>query len=183
VKPIYRTHVASALDRDVPRLLGYQRFPLTLTKAERKDATLFPGSCVYSRDTPKGLLFIHVIPHRRQEELLAEVGWSRAGRFPVALSSHGPLTTPADEMLEPEWLIDFGSLYHRKHGRGFFGWAVWRCSVDFDHPDFTKIFMTEDRMPVSDDEAKRRADQAVTACINDLQEVAVPYLDRRVSSA
>ena len=179
MKAIYREHVRAALDRELPlRCVGFAPFTLKLSKAERKDATLFTGSCLYARDVPEGRQFLHFIPHRRQEELLAEVGWSVSGKFPVALTSHGPLKEPVDEMLEPDWLIDFGTLYHRKYALGFFGWEVWRCSVSFEHPDFMKIFMAEDLLPVSADLAKHRADRAVAACIKDVQDVAVPYLER-----
>jgi hypothetical protein len=179
VKPIYRAHVKAALDREVPRrFAGFAPLTLKLTKEERKQATLFAGSCLYGRDTPEGRQFLHFIPHRRQEQLLAEVGWSVSGQFPIALSSHGPLEKPADEMPEPEWLIDFGSLYHRKHGRGFTGWDVWTCSASFDHPDFLKIFAAEDLLPVSDQQAHDLANAAVAACLDDVNDVALPYLDQ-----
>src|SRR4051794_17241694 len=112
MKAIYRRYVTAALDREVPRLLpGFARFAPKLTAAERKDATLFPGSSLFSRATPEVRLFIHFSPHLTQEGLQSEVGKSPSGRCPVALSSHGPLTQPADELLEPEWLIDFETLY------------------------------------------------------------------------
>ena len=125
MKAIYRRHVQAVLDTQLPaRFPGYTVRPIKLSKLERKGATLFTGSRLYSRSVPEGTLFIHVIPHRRQEQLLAEVGWSVSDRFPIELSSHGPLTEPANELHEPEWLIDFGTLYHRRHGLGHTPWEV-----------------------------------------------------------
>ena len=178
MKTIYREHVQDALDRLLPAALpGFVHVPLKLSKEERKTATLFAGSRLYARSVPEGTQFIHLIPHRRQEQLLAEVGWSESGRFPAALTSHGPLKKPADEKAEPSWLIDFGALYHRRHGRGFLGWHVWKPSVDADHPDFVKVFMQEDLAPVSEDEARARAEAAVTSAVADLRDVALPYLE------
>ena len=182
LKRVYRDAIKAVLDHEVPRQLdGFSVFPLKLTKAERSASTLFAGSRLYARAVGDARLFIHVIPHRGQERILAEVGWSASGRFPAALSSHGPVREPADEMLESAWLIDFGTLYHRKYGRGFLGWDAWRCSLDADHPDFLKTFAAEDALPVSEDEADGRAEAAVSACIADLKDVALPYLDRWVA--
>jgi hypothetical protein len=181
MKPIYRQHVQDALDRLLPAALpGFAHVPLKLSKEERKQATLFAGSRLYARTGPGGTLFIHLIPHARQEQLLAEVGWSVSGRFPAALTSHGPLKKPADEKAEPSWLIDFGELYHRRHGLGFLGWHVWKPSVEADHPDFTRIFVQEDLLPVSEEQARARAEAAVRAALADLREVALPYLEEWV---
>jgi hypothetical protein len=178
MKAIYRRHLHAALDSELPaRLPGYAVRPIKLSKLERRAATLFTGSRLYSRSVPEGTLFIHLIPHRRQEQLLAEVGWSVSDRFPIELSSSGPLTNPANELAEPEWLIDFGTLYHRKYGLGHPSWDVWRCSVDADDPNFLKIFMEEDAMLVTEDQARTRADAAVAKCLTDLEDVAIPYLE------
>jgi hypothetical protein len=178
MKPIYRKHVEETLDRLLPDALpGFVQAPLKLSKEERKAATLFAGSRLYTRALPEGTQFIHLIPHNRQERLQAEVGWSLSGRFPAALTSHGPLKKPADEKAEPSWLIDFGELYHRKHGLGFLGWDVWQPSVDIDDPDYMKVFMREDLAPVSDEQARVRAEAAVQAALADLREVALPYLE------
>ena len=183
MKAIYRRHVQTALDSQLPaKLPGYVVRPIKLSKLERKGATLFTGSRLYSRPVPEGTLFIHVIPHRRQEQLLAEVGWSVSDRFPIELSSHGPLTEPANELDEPEWLIDFGTLYHRKYGLGHHPWDVWKCSVDAADPSFIKIFMEEDAMLVTEDQAKARAEAAVMACLKDLEDVAIPYLNQWIES-
>ena len=178
MKPIYRKHVQEALDRLLPAALpGFVKVPLKLSKEERQQATLFAGSRLYGRQEREGTLFIHLIPHSRQERLQAEVGWSVSGRFPAALTSHGPLTRPADERAEPLWLVDFGELYHRKHGLGFLGWDVWKPSVEAEHPDYMKIFVQEDLAPVSEDQARARAEAAVQACLADLRAVALPYLE------
>jgi len=179
MKRIYRRHVQAALDRQVPAALpGYALLPVRLSHAERAQATLFAGSRLYRRLLPEGwATFIHFIPHQTQEDLLVEVGWSLSGAFPHALSSHGPARDPADERLEEAWLIPFGLLYHRRYGRGFVGWEVWTCSVSPDHPDFQTIFMLEDLAPVSDEQAQARAESAVRACLADVSDVAVPYLE------
>jgi hypothetical protein len=178
MKPIYRKHVQEALDRLLPAALpGFAHVPLKLSKEERKQATLFAGSRLFARSVPEGTQFIHLIPHRRQERLLAEVGWSVSGRFPAALTSQGPVKQPADEKAEPSWLIDFGELYHRRHRLGFLGWHVWKPSVEAEHPDYVKIFAQEDLAPVSEDEARARAEAAVTSAVADLGDVAVPYLE------
>lgn len=183
MKAIYRRHVQAALDRQLPaRLPGFIVRPIKLSKLERKVATLFTGSRLYSRSVPEGTLFIHLIPHRRQEQLLAEVGWSVSDRFPIELTSHGPLTNPANEFDEAEWLIDFGTLYHRKYGLGHPTWPVWKCSVDVDDPNFMKTFVEEDAMLVTEDEAGARAEAAVSACLTDLEDVAVPYLNEWIES-
>ena len=78
---------------------------------------------------------------------------------------------------EPSWLIDFGELYHRRHGMGFLGWDVWQPSVDIDHPDYMKVFMREDLAPVSDEQARTRAAAAVAEALTDLRDVALPYLE------
>src|SRR5215218_5398011 len=123
MKAIYRRHVHAALDRQLGDILpGYVVRPLKPSKEERKTAILFPGSRLYCRVVSEGGLFVHLIPHRRQEKLLAEVGWSVRARFPVELSSDGPMTRPVDEMPEMEWLIDFGEIYHRKYKLGHLGW-------------------------------------------------------------
>jgi hypothetical protein len=177
MKPIYRKHVEEALDRLLPATLpGFVHVPLNLSKEERREATLFPSGRLYARTVPEGTLFIHLIPHNRQERLQAEVGWSVSGQFPVA-ASHGPLHKPADETAEPSWLIDFGELYHRKHGLGFLGWDVWQPSVDIDDPDYMKVFMREDLAPVSDEQARTRAAAAVAEALTDLRDVALPYLE------
>ena len=160
-----------------PALPGFVHTPLKLNKEERKAATLFAGSRLYARAQKEGTLFVHFIPHNRQERLQAEVGWSVSGRFPAALTSHGPLTKPADELTEPSWLIDFGELYHRKHGLGFLGWDVWKPSVEGDHPDYMKIFVQEDLAPVSEEQARARAEAAARAALADVREVALPYLE------
>jgi hypothetical protein len=178
MKAIYRRHVHAALDSQLPaKLPGYVLRPLKLSKLERRGATLFTGSRLYSRSMPEGTLFIHLIPHRRQEYLLAEVGWSVSDRFPIELSSHGPFTEPANELDEGEWLIDFETLYHRKYQLGHHPWAVWKCSVDYDDPNFIKIFMEEDALLVTEDQARERAESAVAACLKDLEDVAIPYLN------
>jgi hypothetical protein len=178
MKSIYRKHVEEALDRLLPDALpGFVPVPLKLSKEERKEATLFTGSRLYARAVPEGTQFIHLIPHSRQERLQAEVGWSVSGRFPAALTSHGPLHKPADEKAEPSWLIDFGEIYHRRHGMGFLGWDVWQPSVDIDHPDYMKVFMREDLAPVSDEQARTRAAAAVAEALTDLRDVALPYLE------
>ena len=178
MKSIYRRHVHEVLDRQLPSaFVGYVVRPIKLSKLERKAATLFPGSRLYSRAVPEGALFIHLIPHRRQERLQAEVGWSVSDRFPIELSSQGPLRKPTNELLEPEWMIDFGEIYHRKHGLGFLGRDVWTCSVSADDPNFLKIFMEEDLLLVTEDQARVRAETAVAACLKDLQDVAIPYLN------
>jgi len=178
MKPIYRKHVEETLDRMLPAALpGFVQIPLKLSKEERKAATLFAGSRLYARSLPEGTQFIHLIPHSRQERLQAEVGWSVSGRFPAALTSHGPLTKPADEKAEPAWLIDFGELYHRKHGQGFLGWDVWQPSVGIDDPNYMKVFMQEDLAPVSEEQARARAEAAVKAALADLHDVAFPYLE------
>jgi hypothetical protein len=183
MKPIYRQHVQEALDRLLPAAFpGFASVPLKLSKEERKLATLFAGSRLYARSVPEGTLFIHLIPHNRQERLQAEVGWSVSGRFPAALTSHGPLTQPADEKAEPSWLIDFSLLYHRKHGLGFLGWDVWKPSVDVEHPDYMRTFMREDLEPVSEEQARQRAEAAVKAALVDLRDVALPYLEEWVES-
>ena len=179
MKPIYVRHVHEALDRLLPEALpGYVHWPLKLEKEERRQATLFPGSRLYGRSSPSGAVFLHFIPHRRQEDLIAEVGWSTSGRFPVALSSRVPKARPEDEFLEQDWLIDFGELFHRRYGRGHVGWEVWSCSVGIEHPDFQKIFVQEDLASVTEEEARARADRAITTCLKDIQDVAVPYLNR-----
>lgn len=178
MKSIYRRHVHEVLDSQLPSTFpGYVVRPIKLSKLERKAATLFPGSRLYSRTVPEGTLFIHVIPHRRQERFQAEVGWSATDRFPIELSSHDPITKPANELLEPEWLIDFGTLYHRKYRLGFLGWNVWTCSVSADDPAFLQIFMEEDLLLVTEDQARASAETAVAACLKDLLDVAIPYLD------
>lgn len=178
MKPIYRRYFPDIVNQQLAAALpGYTYTPLKLSRDERRKATLFSGSRLYSRIVPQGTLFIHFIPDMRQERFLAEVGWSSTGRFPVALSSHGPLKQPENELAEPEWLIDFGQLYHRKHHLGQLGWDVLRCSVAYDHPDFRRIFIEEDLAPVSEDQACDRVTRAVRACVADLQDVAVPYLD------
>lgn len=178
MKSIYRRHVHEVLDSQLPSAFpGYVVRPIKLSKLERKAATLFPGSRLYSRAVPEGTLFIHLIPHRRQERLQAEIGWSVTDRFPIELSSSGPLTKPASELLEPEWLIDFGELYHRKYSLGFLGWDVWTCSVSADDPNFLKVFMEEDLVLITEDQARAKAEAAVAACLSDLRDVAIPYLD------
>jgi hypothetical protein len=183
MKSIYRRHVHEILDGQIPSTFpGYTLRPIKLAKLKRKGATLFPGSRLYSRAVPEGTLFIHLIPHRRQERLQAEVGWSATDRFPIELSSQGPLIKPANELLEPEWMIDFGELYHRKHKLGFLGWDVWTCSVSADDPNFLKVFMEEDLVLVSEDQARERAETAVAGCLKDLQDVAIPYLNEWVET-
>jgi hypothetical protein len=183
MKPIYRQHLQAALDDHFARELpGFAATPLKLSAKERKGATLFVGSRLYVRTVPEGSIFIHLIPHRRQEKLLAEVGWSATGRFPVELSSHGPITKPADELREPEWLIDFGEIYHRKYGLGQLGWDVWTCSASFEDPNYLKKFVEEDLAPVSHDQARERAESAAAACVKDLRDVAIPYLDEWINS-
>ena len=183
MKAIYRRHVHAALDSQVPaKLPGYVVRPIKLSKLERKTATLFTGSRLYSRSVPEGTLFIHLIPHRRQEQLLAEVGWSVSDRFPIELSSHGPLTKPANELDEAEWLIDFGTIYHRRYGRGHPSWDVWKCSVDVTDPSYIKTFMEEDAMLVTEDQASARAEAAVATCLADLEDVAIPYLNEWMES-
>ena len=183
MKPIYRQHVHEALDRMVPAALpGFDHVPLKLSKEERKQATLFTGSRLYARVVPEGTLFIHFIPHSRQDNLEAEVGWSVSGRFPAVLTSHPPLKKPVDEKAEPSWLIPFALLYHRKHGLGFLGWDVWQPSVSTDHPDYMKIFVQEDLAPVSDEQAHAKAEAVVKAALVDVQGVALPYLEDWVQS-
>jgi len=183
MKSIYRRHVQEVLDSQLPSTFpGYAVRPIKLSKLERKAATLFTGSRLYSRTVPEGTLFIHLIPHPRQERFQAEVGWSATDRFPIELSSHGPLTKPANELLEPEWMIDFSELYHRKHRLGFLGWDVWTCSVSADDPNFLKVFMEEDLVLVTENQARERAESAVAGCLKDLQEVAIPYLDDWVNT-
>ena len=183
MKAIYRRHLHLALDSQLPsRFPGYAVRPIKLSKLERRAATLFPGSRLYSRSVPEGTLFIHLIPHSRQEQFQAEVGWSVSDRFPIELSSHGPITEPASEVDEPEWLIDFGSLYHRKHHLGHLGWQVWKCSAEPDDPRFVRIFVEEDAMLVTEDQAREKADAAVTACLTDLQDVAIPYLNEWIEA-
>jgi hypothetical protein len=183
MKAIYRRHMQAELDRQLPaRFPGYVVRPIKLSKLELKAATLFTGSRLYSRSVPEGTLFIHTIPHRRQEQLLAEVGWSASDRFPVELSSHDPLTKPANELDEPDWLIDFGTLYHRRYALGHSSWNVWKCSVDAADPSFIKTFMEEDAMLVTEDQARDRAAAAVASCLNDLEDVAIPYLNEWIES-
>jgi hypothetical protein len=184
VKAIYLEQVHRALDRRFPEAFPeYEPWPLKLTKEERRAATLFKGSRLYGRRVPEGALFLHLIPHRRQESFHAEVGWSVSGRFPVALSSHGPITKPADDVRkEPDWLVQFGELYYGRHRRNHLGWEVWRPSVDVDHPDYMRIFVQEDLAPVSEAQARERAEAAVEAAVKDLKEVAIPYLDEWVRS-
>jgi hypothetical protein len=183
MKSIYRRHVHEVLDSRLPSALpGYVLQPLKLSKLERKAATLFPGSRLYSRALSEGTLFIHMIPHRRQERIQAEVGWSASDRFPIELSSTHPLTKAANELSEPEWLIDFSELYHRKYGLGFLGWPVWECSVSADDPNFLQVFMEEDLALVTEDRARERAEAAVGAFLKDLQDVAIPYLNEWIQS-
>jgi hypothetical protein len=183
MKSIYRRHVHEVLDSQLPTTFpGYTLRPIKLSKLERKGATLFTGSRLYSRAVPEGTLFIHLIPHSRQERLPAEVGWSVTDRFPIELSSQGPLTKPANELLEPEWMIDFGELYHRKYSLGFLGWNVWECSANPEDPSFVRIFMEEDSVLVTEDQARAKAEAAVTACLNDLRDVAIPYLEAWIES-
>ena len=183
MKAIYRRHLHATLDNQLPaRLHGYVLRPLKLSKLERRAATLFTGSRLYSRSMPEGTLFIHLIPHRRQEQLLAEIGWSISDRFPIELSSHGPLTNPANELDEAEWLIDFGTLYHRRYHLGHPPWEVWKCSVDAADPSYVKVFMEEDAMLVTEDEARARAEAALATCLNDLENVAIPYLNEWIES-
>ena len=183
MKSIYRRHVHEVLDSQLPNTFsGYVMRPIKLSKLERKAATLFPGSRLYSRAVPKGTLFLHLIPHRRQERLQAEVGWSVTDRFPIELSSQGPISKPANELLEPEWMIDFGEIYHRRYKLGFLGWDLWKCSVDAEDPNFVRIFMKEDLVLVTEDQARERAESAVAACLKDLKDVAIPYLDEWIKS-
>ena len=177
MKPIYLAAVHRTLDLRLPEVFPeFAPMTLKLSRAERERATLFPGSRLSSCLLPIGRTFMHFIPHRRQERLLAEVGWSETGRFPIELSSHGSLRNPVNEFEQSEWLIDLAELYHRKHNAPHLGWDVWKCSVSIEHPDFMKIFMKEDLEPVSDSEATVRAEAAVSACFATLKDVAIPYL-------
>ncbi len=179
MKQIYRRYLAEALDAQIPRALpGYEAWPLKLSKEQRKAATLFPGSRLFGHRWPGGITFIHLIPHRRQEDLLAEVGWSVSGRFPAHLSSHFPINEPQNEFGEDDWLIDFQTLHHRARRTAHLGWPVWQCSVPFDHAEFRRLFVLEDLTPVTEDQARSRTRQAVDTCIPDLAAIAIPYLDR-----
>ena len=179
MKQIYRRCLVEALDAEVPRALPrYDPWPLKLSKQQRKGATLFSGSRLYGQPWPVGTTFIHLIPHRRQEAFLAEVGWSISGRFPAHLSSHGAATVPRNEFDEDDWLIDFQTLHHRARGAAHLGWPVWECSVPFDHPDFRRTFVEEDLAPVTEDEARVRTRRAVQRCLPELVAIAIPYLER-----
>lgn len=179
MKAIYRKHVHEQFDGAMAlRLPEFAPFVLRLTKEQRKEATLFAGSRIYRRVVAEGLhLFIHVIPHRTQEEFLLEVGWSTLGRFPHQLTSNGIPTADGTEMERQEWLIDFGGIFHRRFGRSHLGWEVWRCSVAIDDPNYIQTFIREDLAPVSDSQARERVQSAVTQCIDDIEAVVLPYFD------
>lgn len=180
MKPIYREHLKPELARRIPATFpGFQEMPLRLTKQERKGAVLFPGSQLFACAKPGLTWFLHFIPHQRQERFMAEVGWSVRNRFPIELSSHGPIEAVKDEFLKEEWLVDFGTIYHRHHGRGHLGWDVWTCSASTRDPNFMQIFMAEDALPVTTEGALSRVSSAIDRCISDLTEVALPYLERR----
>jgi len=57
-----------------------------------------------------------------------------------------------------------------------------KCSVDAAEPSFIKIFMEEDAMLVTEDQARARAEAAVTTCLKDLEDVAIPYLNEWIES-
>ena len=179
MKQIYRRFLAEALDAQVPRLLpGYEPWPLKLSEEARKNALLFPGSRLFGRRWAEGSTFVHVIPHRRQEDLLAEVGWSISGRFPAHLSSHGPVTEPRNEFDEDDWLVSFQTLHHRARGVAHLGWPVWECSVPFDHPEFRQTFVEEDLAPVTEDQARVRTKRAVERCLSELVTIAITYIEQ-----
>jgi len=178
MKAIYLRQLQEVLDRALPDALpGFARSALRLSKTEREGATLFQGSRLYARTVNAGTQFIFLIPYSHRERFKAEVGWSTTGRFPAALTSHGPSQLPANELVMDEWLADFSDLYHRNRGLGHLGWDVWRCSVASDHPDFNRAFIAENMAAVSDEEARARAESAVRECVTDLQAIALPYLD------
>ncbi len=57
-----------------------------------------------------------------------------------------------------------------------------QCSVDPADPNFVKIFIEEDAMLVTEDQARVRAEAAVTTCLKDPEDVAIPYLNQWIES-
>ena len=184
MKAIYAKHVRAQLEEQMAaQFPHFEPFALRLKKDERHKATVFPGERIF-RWVPGGDLhcFISVIPHQRQEKFMIEAGWSALGRFPYDIRR--PTASPTRERKEfslAECMVSFERLYHMKYGRAHLGWAVWKCSVDIDHPRFKEIFIEEDLAPVSEEQAFAMAKEAVRKAIEDTRDVVIPYLTERAS--
>lgn len=197
MKAIYGKHVRGELDSQMAQHFPeFEPLSLRLSKEQRKQVTLFPGSRLYRCAVGKHLhLFIHMIPHQRQERFMLEVGWSTRGRFPHELSSTTTFIKPGrDELDEDEYLVDFNELYHRKYHHGFLGWDVWTCSLEFPTLDLSRandlkykeayqaqiqawkaVFVEEDARAITEAEAHDRARRAVLQCIKDIKDIVAPY--------
>ena len=91
--------------------------------------------------------------HPRQEEFSLRLAWSTQGRFPIDLEY--PSTIPLEDGSETalaEAIVGYNFLCPRLTGKSHIGWAVWKCSVPFDHPLFRQIFVME-ASSVSDEDA------------------------------
>jgi hypothetical protein len=184
MKAVYFKQVAAILDERVPQQLpGFEPFKLQLAKDERTTSNVERTDRVFRRRVREGLdLFLVFCPHPRQEELYVDLAWSTRGRFPFDLQRPSLLLKSGRGEFDREEAIFGGDqFFPRERGKSHLGWAVWRCSVGVDDPSYMQVFIQEDLAPVSEAQARSRAESAVMQGLADIKTWVLPYFDELIS--
>jgi hypothetical protein len=181
MKAVYAKALKGALQAAFAQNLPqFEPYAVRVPKAERSSSTMQGGEQVFVwKARPDLWLFVSFIPHRTQERFTADVGWSTRQRFPwnIPRPTVHSLDRTLDEQHLDECMIDFVDLLVRATGSGvFFGWDVWKCSLDPSHSDYKRIFIAEDLQPVDEVLAAKRAEAAATSAVREIADLAMPYL-------
>lgn len=183
MKAVYFKQVDVALHEQVPRQLpGFEPFRLRLSKDQRSTSNVERSDRIFRRSAQDGLgLFLVFCPHPRQEELYVDLAWSTKGRFPFDLQRPSLLLRAGRAELDCDEAIFGGDqFFPRETGKSHLGWPVWRCSVDIDDPSYMQAFLQEDMAPVSERQARDRAESAVTQSLADIKARVLPYFDELI---
>ncbi len=179
MKKIYRQALQVEFEKEMKEQLNlFSQFKLKLTKEQKSETVIFAGSEIYAYQFHEHLtFFLHMIPRQTQEGFLLEFGWSVNGVFPHKLTRQiGPKLT-GEEMASNDMLLDYGVLHHKKYNQGFLDWKVWEPSVPRGHPQWREIFIKEDLLPVSEEQAQERVKKPVAQCIKAIKDDVIPYFN------
>ena len=181
MKTIYFKQIDALLHNLVPReLAGFE--PYRLRRSSRAPCNIERTDRIFRRTVRDGFdLFIVFCPNPRQEELYVDLAWSTKGRFPCDIQRPSVILSPGrTELCQEEAFFGCDQLFTRETGKSHTGWAVWRCSVDINDPNFRRVFVQEDMAPVTDEQAHNRAESAVSQCLADIKVILMPYFDELV---
>jgi hypothetical protein len=169
-------------------------FVVSKTSASKmREAGIPVGSVLFESNLNNVSFYILVMPHRTQDEIQVDAGWSEENKFPYYLAQSMEFDLNDQKVQCREYMASF-SIYHRnKVEAGFINWELMKSSVEIPFVDASKKsdpaylasfnaevkkcmaeMVAEDMLPVSQDQARNRICNAVDRCIADVVKYVIP---------